>query len=83
MPTTTVSTTGQVVVPGSIRRKLGLQPGDSLEVSLEGQRIVLIARKVRSRLARIIRDPVTGLPVLTAGPKTSKLTSAEVREILD
>jgi len=83
MPTTTVSTTGQVVVPGSIRRKLGLQPGDSLEVSLEGQRIVLIARKARSRRARIIRDPVTGLPVLTAGPKTSKLTSAKVREILD
>jgi len=83
MPTTTVSTMGQVVIPGSIRRKLGLQRGDSLEVILEGQRIVLIARKVRSRLARIIRDPVTGLPVLTAGPKTSKLTSAQVREILN
>ena len=83
MPTTTVSTMGQVVIPGSIRRKLGLQRGDSLEVILEGQRIVLIARKVRSRRARIIRDPVTGLPVLTAGPKTPKLTSAKVREILN
>jgi AbrB family looped-hinge helix DNA binding protein len=79
---TTVSTKGQVVVPGPIRRKLGLQPGDSLEATVEGQHIVLTPRKPRSRQARIIRDPVTGLPVLTAGPKASKLTSAAVREIL-
>jgi AbrB family looped-hinge helix DNA binding protein len=79
---TTVSTKGQVVVPSKIRRKLGLQPGDSLEASIEGQHIVLTPRKVRPRKARIIRDPVTDLPVLTAGPKAPKLTSAEVREIL-
>ncbi len=79
---TTVSTKGQVVVPGKIRRKLGLQPGDSLEASVEGQRIVLTPRKVRTRKPRIIRDPVTGLPVLTAGPAAPQLTSAEVREIL-
>jgi AbrB family looped-hinge helix DNA binding protein len=79
---TTVSTKGQVVVPSRIRRKLGLQPGDSLEARVEGQQIVLTPRKVRLPKARIIRDPVTGLPVLTAGPKAAKLTSAEVREIL-
>lgn len=79
---TTVSTKGQVVVPSSIRRKLGLQPGDSLEAKVQGQQIILTPRKVRPRNARIIRDPVTGLPVLTAGPKASKLTSAHVREIL-
>jgi AbrB family looped-hinge helix DNA binding protein len=79
---TTVSTKGQVVVPSGIRRKLGLQPGDSLEARIEGQHIVLVPRKVRTRKARIIRDPVTGLPVLTAGPKVPKLTSADVREIL-
>jgi AbrB family looped-hinge helix DNA binding protein len=79
---TTISTKGQVVVPSGIRRKLGLQPGDSLEARIEGQNIVLIPRKARTRKARIIRDPVTGLPVLTAGPKAPKLTSADVREIL-
>ncbi len=78
----TVSTKGQVVVPSRIRRKLGLQPGDSLEARVEGQHIVLTPRKVRPRKARIIQDPVTGLPVLTAGPKAPKLTSADVREIL-
>ena len=71
-----------MVVPGRIRRKLGLQPGDSLEAKVEGQHIVLTPGKVRPRKARIIRDPVTGLPVLTAGAKAAKLTSAEVREIL-
>jgi AbrB family looped-hinge helix DNA binding protein len=79
---TTVSTKGQVVVPSSIRRKLGLQPGDSLEARVQGKHIVLTPRKVRSRNARIVGDPVTGLPVLTAGPKAPKLTSAQVREIL-
>lgn len=79
---TTVSTKGQVVVPNRIRRKLGLQPGDALEARIEGQDIVLTPRKIRSRKARIIRDPITGLPVLTAGPKAPKLMSAEVREIL-
>ena len=79
---TTVSTRGQVVVPSRIWHKLGLQPGDSLEARIEGQRIVLTPRKVRPRNTRIIRDPVTGLPVLTAGPKAPKLTSAEVRGIL-
>lgn len=79
---TTVSTKGQVVVPSGIRRKLRLQPGDSLEARIEGQEIVLTPRKGRPRKARIIRDPITGLPVLTAGAKAPKLTSAEVREIL-
>jgi AbrB family looped-hinge helix DNA binding protein len=79
---TRVSTKGQVVVPSKIRRKLGLQPGDPLEARIDGQEIVLTPRKARSRKARIIRDPATGLPVLSAGAKAPQLTSAEVREIL-
>jgi AbrB family looped-hinge helix DNA binding protein len=77
-----LSTKGQIVVPQRIRRKLNLQPGDSLEATLERQRIVLTPRGSRPRRARIIRDPVTGLPVLTAGPNAAKLTSAQVREVL-
>ena len=62
--TTVVSTKGQVVVPSKIRRKLGLQPGDPLEAKIEGDDIVLTPRKIRSSKARVVRDPVTGLPVL-------------------
>jgi AbrB family looped-hinge helix DNA binding protein len=79
---TKVSTKGQVVVPSRIRRKLDLRPGDSLEARLEGQHIVLIPRRARLRRAPIIRDPVTGLPALTAGPKAPRLTSAQVHELL-
>jgi AbrB family looped-hinge helix DNA binding protein len=79
---TKVSTKGQVVLPSRIRRRLGLQPGDSLDAELEGERIILIPRKVRRGRARIIKDPVTGLPVLTAGADAAKLTSEQVREIL-
>jgi AbrB family looped-hinge helix DNA binding protein len=77
-----LSTKGQVVVPNNIRRKLDLRPGDSLEATLEGKHIVLTPRTARRRSARITKDPVTGLPVLTAGRKAAKLTSAQVRELL-
>ena len=79
---TKVSTKGQVVVPNRIRRKLNLQPGDSLEAKLEGQRIVLTPRRSRPRSAQIIQDPATSLPVLSAGPNVPQLTSAQIRELL-
>jgi AbrB family looped-hinge helix DNA binding protein len=79
---TKISTKGQVVLPSRIRRKLGLQPGDPLDAELEGDRIILIPRRSKRGTARIIKDPVTGLPVLTAGADASRLTSEQVREIL-
>ena len=79
---TKLSTKGQVVVPGRIRRKLGLQPGDSLEAEVEGERIVLTPRTSRRHPARIIIDPVTGLPALSVEPGSAKLTSRQVYEIL-
>jgi len=80
--TTKISTKGQVVLPQAIRRKMNLRAGDLLEVRIEGERIVLTPRKKRSRKGRIVKDPLTGLPVLTAGPGAPKLTSKQVAEIL-
>ena len=79
---TKVSTKGQVVLPSRIRNKLGLRPGDPLDASVEGGRIVLTPRKIRSKKMSIIIDPVTGLPVLSAGPNAPTLTSKQVEEIL-
>ena len=79
---TRLSTKGQVVIPSEVRRKLDIRPGDPLEAALEGQRIVLIPRRARPRALQVIRDPVTGLPALTAGRNAPKLTSALVRGIL-
>jgi AbrB family looped-hinge helix DNA binding protein len=79
---TKVSTKGQVVLPSRIRRRLGLQPGDTLDAELDGERIILTPPRGRRGSARIVKDPVTGLPVLTAGADAAKLTSEQVREIL-
>ena len=41
LPTTTVSSKAQIVLPAEIRRALGIRAGDRLEISVEGERIVL------------------------------------------
>jgi AbrB family looped-hinge helix DNA binding protein len=79
---TKVSTKGQVVLPQAIRDKMNLRVGDALEARIEGERIVLIPKKKRSRRGKIVKDPLTGLPVLTAGRGAPKLTSKQVAEIL-
>lgn len=79
---TRVSTKGQIVIPGPLRRKLGIRPGDPLDVSVEQDRIVLTAPKRKHAKARIIKDPITGLPVIDVGPDAPVLTSKMVRELL-
>lgn len=61
---------------------MGLQPGDSLDAELDGERIILTPRRARRGTARIVKDRLTGLPVLTVGADAAKLTSEQVREIL-
>lgn len=78
-----VSTKGQIVLPSPLRRRLGIRAGDSLDVAIEKDRIVLTAPQKRTRSkARIIKDPITGFPVIDAGPDAPVLTSKMVRELL-
>jgi AbrB family looped-hinge helix DNA binding protein len=79
---TKLSTKGQVVLPGPLRRRLGLRPGDPLDAEIEAGSIVLTPKNKRPRRAKIVTDPITGFPVLSAGPNSPKLTSQEVEEIL-
>lgn len=79
---TKVSTKGQVVLPGPLRRKLGIRTGDPLDVSIEAGNIVLKPRRKRAARARIITDPVTGLPAFYLGSDAPVLTSKHVAEIL-
>ena len=65
---TTVSTKGQVVLPGPLRRRLDIRAGDLLDAEIVEGRIVLTPRRKRPQRVRIITDPVTGLPVLSAVP---------------
>ena len=79
---TKLSTKGQVVLPGPLRRTLGLRPGDPLDIKAEDGRIILTPRHVRRSKPKIVIDPITGLPVLSAGPDAPTLTSKHVHEIL-
>jgi AbrB family looped-hinge helix DNA binding protein len=79
---TRVSTKGQIVLPGPIRRRLGIRAGDPLEAEIEAGSIILTPLKKRPHKGRIIADPLTGLPVLSAGADAPVLSSKEVEEIL-
>ena len=79
---TKVSTKGQVVLPGALRRRLDIRAGDPLEAKIEDGRITLTPKKKKLHRTKIVTDPVTGLPVLTAGPDAPTLSSKEVEEIL-
>jgi AbrB family looped-hinge helix DNA binding protein len=50
MPTVTVSSKGQIVIPLDLRKELGLKEGEQLEVSANADAIVLT--RVRTRMAR-------------------------------
>src|SRR5271155_4588785 len=79
---TRLSTKGQIVLPSPIRRRLGLRSGDPLDAIIEGGRIVLTPLRSRPSKINIVDDPLTGLPVLSAGPKSPLLKSKHVEEIL-
>ena len=79
---TKVSTKGQIVLPGPLRRKLDIRAGDPLDISIEKDRIVLTAPKRKHSTARIIEDPITGLPVIDVDADAPVLTSKMVRELL-
>ena len=79
---TRVSSKGLVLLPGPLRRRLGILAGDPLDAQIEAGRIVLIPRKKRPHRVRITADPVTGLPVLKAGMDAPVLRSEDVTEML-
>jgi AbrB family looped-hinge helix DNA binding protein len=79
---TKVSAKGQIVIPGPLRRKLGIRAGDPLDAKVEAGRIVLTPQKKQVFEAKIIEDPITGFPVLYAGPDAPVLTSEMVRDLL-
>jgi AbrB family looped-hinge helix DNA binding protein len=42
----TVSTTGQVTIPKPLRDRLGIRPGETLDIDLEGGRLVAARLRV-------------------------------------
>jgi AbrB family looped-hinge helix DNA binding protein len=79
---TKVSTKGQIVLPGPLRRKLGIRAGDRLKVSVERDRIVLTQASRPKYEVRMVEDPVTGFIAIDLGPDAPTLTSEMVKELL-
>lgn len=78
---TVLSTKGQIVLPKKLRQQLGLRPGDRLEARVAGNEIILKPRHSARPRARIIKDPVTGWPVLYA-PGAPPITNEDVARML-
>jgi len=74
----------QVVVPNTLLRKLGVRLGDPVDFKLEGESIVVTPKRKSKRKfkARIIKDPITGYPVLDTGPDAPMMTNEHVADIL-
>jgi len=77
-----VSENGEVVIPGALCVALGIRPGDSVDATLEHDRLVLKSPPKTNCEVRIVIDPITGLPALTAGPNAPKLTQETVAAML-
>jgi AbrB family looped-hinge helix DNA binding protein len=80
MSSSTLSAKGQLVIPTQYRRALNLRPGDKVEVTLEGRRLILERRSPRA--AKLTRGRF-GRPVLVSAPNAPKITTETVNAILD
>lgn len=74
---TVVSSRGQVVIPKPVREKLGLKPGTTLKVRVEGSRIILEPpeeppKEVFVRAGARITEPILR-EAKRSGDKASKL----------
>ena len=79
---TRVSSKGQIVLPAPLRRRLGINAGDPLDIAIEKDRIVLSPPAKPKYEARIVEDPITGFTSIDLGPDAPILTSEMVRELL-
>lgn len=80
---TKISSKGQVVLPGELRRRLGLHAGDSLDVQVRDGLIVLTPPQKKIRPSKLVTHARTRLPALSVGDEAPILTSKEVEELLD
>lgn len=70
------------MLPATLRRRLGIRAGDALDVAVEHDRIVLSAARKPKFDAKIVKDPLTGFPVIDLGPDAPVLTSEMVHNLL-
>lgn len=70
------------MLPQAIRRKMNLRTGDEFDTKVEGDRIVLVPKKKRRQKYRVVKDPRTGLAVISAGKNGPRITNQQVIDML-
>ena len=78
-----VSSKGQVVLPLVARNKYHIKTGDTLQFLMKEDQMTLVPEKPRKRKGRIVKDPITGMDVLTMGPGAPKITSKWIAKMLE
>ena len=78
---------GQIALPEALLTRLGIRAGDTLKATVVsehgGPRILLTPQQPQEKYElKIITDPLTGWPVLSAGPNAPIMTSEDVAELL-
>lgn len=79
---TEVTEEGKIRIPASLRRRLGIKAGDRLDADIKGGSLVFSPKRKAGLKTRIIKDPISGFPVLDSGKDTPTLTSEMVYEML-
>lgn len=74
-----LSTKGQLVIPSKFRKAMHLQPGDRVELALEGERLVI--RRDEPKRAKLIEK--NGRKVLVAPPGAPPMTPELVKTLLE
>ncbi len=75
MPIVKTSAKGQVVIPGTIRKALGIKTGSRLHVRLEGKEVVLFP---------LADDPIRALRgILKGGPSLTQALLKDRKEELE
>ncbi|MFP3869850.1 MAG: AbrB/MazE/SpoVT family DNA-binding domain-containing protein [Syntrophobacteria bacterium] len=65
MPIVKTSTKGQIVIPAEIRRKLGIKPGQKVNLTLEGDKAVITP--LPEDPIRALRGILKGQPSMAQG----------------
>lgn len=78
-----LSSKGQVVLPVAVRNKYQLKEGDMLKLVLKEDQMTLVPSKPKRRKGKIIKDPITGMAVLTFGPGAPVVTTEMVKKLLE
>ncbi len=78
MSIATLSTKGQLVIPSQFRRALHLLPGDRVNLTLEGERLVV--EPERTQQARLVQR--RGRKVLVAPAGAPKMTTTAIKAAL-